>query len=135
LLLLLSCLCMCTCMWSLVLIVETMCIHVYPCVLSMRIVYACVYACVCAQGACINKSLLTLGTIISKLSASGAEKGHLPYRDSKLTRLLQPSLSGNALVGIVCTIGPGKVLLLLHGILLFLFLILGMSVLVVGCCM
>ncbi|RAK75995.1 putative kinesin family protein (KipA) [Aspergillus fijiensis CBS 313.89] len=68
------------------------------------------------EGAHINKSLLTLGTIISKLSeskekASGAtdkEGKHLPYRDSKLTRLLQPALSGNSLVSILCTIQLGS---------------------------
>jgi len=31
---------------------------------------------------------------------------HVPYRDSNLTRILQPSLSGNARMGIVCTISP-----------------------------
>ena len=64
------------------------------------------------EGAHINKSLLTLGTIISRLSGTKDDKGdvkekdrrHLPYRDSKLTRLLQPALSGNALVSILCTI-------------------------------
>lgn len=62
------------------------------------------------EGSHINKSLLTLGTIISRLSdaptpaASTATKSHLPYRDSKLTRLLQSALSGNALISILCTI-------------------------------
>lgn len=68
------------------------------------------------EGSHINKSLLTLGTVIGRLShedekdekdgAKNAEKGlkHLPYRDSKLTRLLQPALSGNSLVSILCTI-------------------------------
>jgi centromeric protein E len=67
------------------------------------------------EGAHINKSLLTLGTVISKLSewkdkeGKGAEKDskHLPYRDSKLTRLLQGALSGNSLVSILCTIQVG----------------------------
>ncbi|PLB54302.1 putative kinesin family protein [Aspergillus steynii IBT 23096] len=67
------------------------------------------------EGAHINKSLLTLGTIISRLSddkdkpASTADREgrHLPYRDSKLTRLLQPALSGNSLVSILCTIQLG----------------------------
>lgn len=31
---------------------------------------------------------------------------HIPYRDSKLTRLLQPALSGNSRVAIICTISP-----------------------------
>lgn len=68
------------------------------------------------EGAHINKSLLTLGTVISKLSASKDKNGnpldkdgkHLPYRDSKLTRLLQPALSGSSLVSILCTIQIGS---------------------------
>lgn len=67
------------------------------------------------EGAHINKSLLTLGNIISKLSENKDKNGnptdregkHLPYRDSKLTRLLQPALSGNSLVSILCTIQLG----------------------------
>ena len=31
---------------------------------------------------------------------------HIPYRNSKLTRLLQPSLSGNARISVICTINP-----------------------------
>ncbi|KAG8483758.1 hypothetical protein CXB51_023455 [Gossypium anomalum] len=45
------------------------------------------------EGSYINKSLLTLGTVISKLTDGRAT--HIPYRDSKLTRLLQSSLSGH----------------------------------------
>lgn len=62
------------------------------------------------EGAHINKSLLTLGNIISGLSdskekqATSGDGRHLPYRDSKLTRLLQPALSGNSLVSILCTV-------------------------------
>lgn len=67
------------------------------------------------EGAHINKSLLTLGTVIAKLSewkdkeGKGADKEgkHLPYRDSKLTRLLQGALAGNSLVSILCTIQIG----------------------------
>ncbi|KAG0016895.1 hypothetical protein BGZ82_000914 [Podila clonocystis] len=59
------------------------------------------------EGAFINKSLLTLGTVIAKLTE---EKGtHIPYRDSKLTRILQSSLSGNARVSVICTISPSFV--------------------------
>ncbi|CAK7198297.1 Kinesin-like protein kip2 [Sporothrix eucalyptigena] len=69
------------------------------------------------EGSHINKSLLTLGTVIAKLSDSKdkdpkqAEKDgkHLPYRDSKLTRLLQGALSGGSLVSILCTIQIGSV--------------------------
>ncbi|WFD20633.1 hypothetical protein MCAP1_002882 [Malassezia caprae] len=57
------------------------------------------------EGAFINKSLLTLGTVIAKLTETqtGAD-AHIPYRDSKLTRLLQTSLSGDARVAVICTI-------------------------------
>ncbi|CAD7702378.1 unnamed protein product [Ostreobium quekettii] len=59
------------------------------------------------EGSYINKSLLTLGTVIHKLSESRA--AHVPFRDSKLTRLLQPSLSGSgAKVAIVCTVTPAS---------------------------
>ncbi|VEU19563.1 DEKNAAC100121 [Brettanomyces naardenensis] len=54
------------------------------------------------EGSYINKSLLALGTVISKLSQGSSS--HIPYRDSKLTRLLQPSLSGNSIISILCTI-------------------------------
>ncbi|KAI9283688.1 kinesin motor domain-containing protein [Umbelopsis sp. AD052] len=57
------------------------------------------------EGAFINKSLLTLGTVISKLTDSKGAS-HIPFRDSKLTRILQPSLSGNARVAVICTISP-----------------------------
>ena len=69
-----------------------------------------------AEGAHINKSLLTLGTVIARLSGDKDKGGnsnekdskHLPYRDSKLTRLLQPALSGNSLISILCTIQLGS---------------------------
>ncbi|KAF7298939.1 Kinesin-like protein [Mycena indigotica] len=60
------------------------------------------------EGRYINTSLLTLGTVISTL-AENAAKGksdHVPYRNSKLTRMLQPSLSGNARISVVCTVNP-----------------------------
>ncbi|KAK3943670.1 kinesin motor domain-containing protein [Diplogelasinospora grovesii] len=67
------------------------------------------------EGSHINKSLLTLGTVIAKLCETKDKDGksadkdgkHLPYRDSKLTRLLQGALSGNSLVSILCTIQIG----------------------------
>lgn len=43
----------------------------------------------------MNRSLLTLGTVINRLS-DGAKGQHIPYRDSKLTHLLSASLGGNA---------------------------------------
>ncbi|KAK4052258.1 Kinesin-like protein kip2 [Microbotryomycetes sp. JL221] len=62
------------------------------------------------EGAYINKSLLTLSTVISKLSEArpNGPIQHIPYRDSKLTRLLQPALSGKSRIAIVCTISPDE---------------------------
>ncbi|XP_072992493.1 kinesin-like protein KIN-7A [Typha latifolia] len=57
------------------------------------------------EGCHINRSLLTLTTVIRKLSI-GKRSGHIPYRDSKLTRILQLSLGGNARTAIICTMSP-----------------------------
>ncbi|CAH8306145.1 unnamed protein product [Eruca vesicaria subsp. sativa] len=58
------------------------------------------------EGKYINKSLMTLGNVINKLSENTKIRGHIPYRDSKLTRILQPALGGNAKTCIICTIAP-----------------------------
>ena len=59
------------------------------------------------EGAHINKSLMTLGVVIHKLSQGVESKGgHIPYRDSKLTRILQPALGGNSKTSIVCAMTP-----------------------------
>lgn len=47
------------------------------------------------EGANINKSLLALGNCINILSDNRRKNSHVPYRDSKLTRLLKDSLGGN----------------------------------------
>ncbi|CCH60001.1 hypothetical protein TBLA_0C01880 [Henningerozyma blattae CBS 6284] len=57
-----------------------------------------------AEGGAINKSLMALGTVVRLLNETGPSSTHVPYRDSKLTRLLKPSLSGNGLVTMVCTV-------------------------------
>ncbi|CEP09806.1 hypothetical protein [Parasitella parasitica] len=57
------------------------------------------------EGAYINKSLLTLGNVISKLT-SDEPASHIPFRNSKLTRILQAALSGNARISVICTINP-----------------------------
>ena len=51
----------------------------------------------------INQSLHVLAMVINKLS-QGAE--FIPFRDSKLTRILQMSLGGNAKTAIICTVTP-----------------------------
>jgi kinesin family member 11 len=51
----------------------------------------------------INKSLLTLGRVITALVEG---QGHVPYRDSKLTRLLRDSLGGRTKTCIIATIAP-----------------------------
>uniref|UniRef100_A0A453RQ72 Kinesin motor domain-containing protein n=1 Tax=Aegilops tauschii subsp. strangulata TaxID=200361 RepID=A0A453RQ72_AEGTS len=56
------------------------------------------------EGSHINRSLLTLGKVVRQLSKG--RNGHIPYRDSKLTRILQSSLGGNARTAIVCTMSP-----------------------------
>ncbi|VDK68660.1 unnamed protein product [Litomosoides sigmodontis] len=55
----------------------------------------------------INKSLSALGNVIAAL-AEGT-KGHVPYRDSKLTRILQESLGGNSRTTIVICCSPASV--------------------------
>lgn len=50
----------------------------------------------------INKSLLTLSRVIEQLSDKSEER--IPYRDSKLTRMLQNSLGGNSMTTIICAI-------------------------------
>jgi kinesin family protein C2/C3 len=53
----------------------------------------------------INKSLSALGNVITGLKSNNS---HVPYRDSKLTHLLQPSLSGDAKVLLFVNISPKK---------------------------
>lgn len=56
------------------------------------------------EAAKINLSLSVLGNVISALV--DAKSGHIPYRDSKLTRLLQDSLGGNTRTVMIANIGP-----------------------------
>ncbi|XP_010544008.1 PREDICTED: kinesin-like protein KIN-7N [Tarenaya hassleriana] len=58
------------------------------------------------EGKYINKSLMILGNVINKLSDGAKQRAHIPYRDSKLTRILQPALGGNAKTCIICTVAP-----------------------------
>jgi len=52
------------------------------------------------EGGSINKSLLTLSRVISAIGSS--RQPHISFRDSKLTRVLQPALSGNARLFFIC---------------------------------
>lgn len=54
----------------------------------------------------INQSLLTLGRVINSLADKSA---HVPFRESKLTRLLQDSLGGNTKTALIATISPAKI--------------------------
>eukprot|EP00929_Paragymnodinium_shiwhaense_P070364 TRINITY_DN3563_c1_g3_i1.p1 TRINITY_DN3563_c1_g3~~TRINITY_DN3563_c1_g3_i1.p1 ORF type:complete len:1266 (+),score=429.57 TRINITY_DN3563_c1_g3_i1:124-3921(+) len=62
------------------------------------------------EGANINKSLSALGNVINALSSvsGGSKKVFVPYRNSKLTRVLQESLGGNSLCTMVATISPSS---------------------------
>jgi hypothetical protein len=53
----------------------------------------------------INSSLSALGKCIHALSETKAAQ-HVPFRDSKLTRLLQDSLGGNCKTALIVTVGP-----------------------------
>lgn len=57
------------------------------------------------EGSHINKSLLALGCVIQQLSEN-EQHAFVNYRNSKLTRILQASLGGNAMTAIICTISP-----------------------------
>jgi kinesin family protein 11 len=58
-----------------------------------------------AEAGLINKSLLTLGRVINALVDKSS---HIPYRESKLTRLLQDSLGGRTKTCIIATLSPAK---------------------------
>lgn len=58
-----------------------------------------------AEAGLINKSLLTLGRVINALVDRSS---HIPYRESKLTRLLQDSLGGRTKTCIIATVSPAK---------------------------
>ncbi|XP_055534500.1 kinesin-like protein KIF12 [Wyeomyia smithii] len=56
----------------------------------------------------INKSLMVLGYCIASLSDSKKRSGHIPYRDSKLTKLLADSLAGNGVTLMIACISPAR---------------------------
>lgn len=64
------------------------------------------------EGCAINKSLSALGNVIEKLADRSMGKGGknvvIPYRDSKLTRLLQNALGGSSKTIMICAISPAS---------------------------
>lgn len=60
------------------------------------------------EGANINRSLLALGICINLLSDSTKKGSFVPYRDSKLTRLLKESLGGNTKTIMIACISPSS---------------------------
>ncbi|KAG2210322.1 hypothetical protein INT47_003307 [Mucor saturninus] len=62
------------------------------------------------EGININAGLLALGNVISALSDPSSKKStHVPYRDSKLTRLLQDSLGGNSTTLMIACVSPAEI--------------------------
>jgi hypothetical protein len=65
-----------------------------------------------AEGVNINKGLLALGNVIVALSSAAASKenqgnpNHVPYRDSKITRILKDSLGGNSMTVMIACVSP-----------------------------
>ena len=62
------------------------------------------------EGANINRSLLALGNCINMLAENAARgaKNHVPFRDSKLTRLLKDSLGGNCRTVMIANVSPAS---------------------------
>ncbi|BGP45900.1 hypothetical protein JCM10450v2_001735 [Rhodotorula kratochvilovae] len=60
------------------------------------------------EGISINAGLSALGNVISALGDPSKKATHIPYRDSKLTRLLQDSLGGNARTMMVACVSPAE---------------------------
>lgn len=58
------------------------------------------------EGISINCGLLALGNVISALGDRSRKALHVPYRDSKLTRLLQDSLGGNSRTVMIACVSP-----------------------------
>ena len=60
------------------------------------------------EGIHINKGLLALGNVIAALGDDARRRagGHVPYRDSKLTRLLADALGGNSRTCFVACVSP-----------------------------
>ncbi|XP_015740956.1 kinesin-like protein KIF18B [Coturnix japonica] len=60
------------------------------------------------EGANINRSLLALINVINALADAKSKKTHIPYRDSKLTRLLKDSIGGNCRTIMIAAVSPSS---------------------------
>lgn len=60
------------------------------------------------EGTNINKSLLALGNVINALADTKRRNQHVPYRNSKLTRLLKDSLGGNCQTIMIAAVSPSS---------------------------
>ncbi|MBZ3872195.1 Kinesin-like protein KIF18A [Sciurus carolinensis] len=60
------------------------------------------------EGTNINKSLLALGNVINALADTKKKNQHVPYRNSKLTRLLKDSLGGNCQTIMIAAVSPSS---------------------------
>ncbi|XP_053424825.1 kinesin-like protein KIF18B isoform X1 [Nycticebus coucang] len=60
------------------------------------------------EGANINRSLLALINVLNALADAKGRKTHVPYRDSKLTRLLKDSLGGNCRTVMIAAVSPSS---------------------------
>ncbi|XP_023573912.1 kinesin-like protein KIF18B [Octodon degus] len=58
------------------------------------------------EGANINRSLLALISVLNALADAKGRRAHVPYRDSKLTRLLKDSLGGNCRTVMIANVSP-----------------------------
>ncbi|KAJ9120907.1 hypothetical protein QFC22_002842 [Naganishia vaughanmartiniae] len=56
------------------------------------------------ESAAINRSLTTLGSVVEALNSKASR---IPYRDSKLTRILQDALGGSSIGMLICNLAPG----------------------------
>ncbi|KAK2499537.1 hypothetical protein MC885_007028 [Smutsia gigantea] len=61
------------------------------------------------EGTNINRSLLALGNVINVLADAKRKNAHIPYRNSKLTRLLKDSLGGNCQTIMIAAVSPSFV--------------------------
>ena len=60
------------------------------------------------EGISINQGLLALGNVIAALTDEARKGSHVPYRNSKLTRILQDSLGGNSRTSMIACVSPAE---------------------------